>query len=161
MMKFKRKILAAVMTVTLASAAVATYALGNRAVDPADRMGYIFTQLNLTDSQQSEVLDLLTTLSAEQRTQMKAQMEAMRDADTRPTRDEMAALHDSHRAAQTQVITDRLNTLLAPDVTADLVTYLDAHRVARLKGGQHGGAENDRGDRGDRGNDQGNDQGNN
>ncbi|WP_320824182.1 Spy/CpxP family protein refolding chaperone [Reinekea sp.] len=145
MMKFKRKILAAVMTVTLASAAVATYALGNRAVDPADRMGYIFTQLNLTDSQQSEVLDLLKTLSAEQRTQMKANMEAMRDADTRPTRDEMTALHDSHRAAQTQVITDRLNTLLAPDVTADLVTYLDAHRVARLKGGQHGGAESDRG----------------
>ncbi|WP_320821854.1 Spy/CpxP family protein refolding chaperone [Reinekea sp.] len=153
MMQFKRKILAAVMTVTLVSAAVAAYATGNRDVGPAERMSYIFTQLNLTDSQQADVLGLLTTLSAEQRSQMQAQREAMRDADIPPTRDERAALRDSHRAGQSQILTDRLNTVLAPDVTADLVTYLDAHRGAMMKGGQHGGAETGRGKR--RGNDQG------
>jgi len=145
MMQFKRTILAAVMTVTLASAAVGTYALGNRTVDPAERMSYIFTQLNLTESQQTEVLDLLATISAEQRTLMQAQREAMRDTDIRPTHEEKKALRDSHRATQIQVITDRMNTLLTPDVTAALVTYLDAHR-----GGDEGG----------RGKHQGNNQGN-
>ena len=145
MMQFKQKILAAVVTVTLASAAVGTFALSNRADNPVERMSYIFTQLNLTQSQQADVSNLLMSISAEQRSQMQAQREAMRDAETRPSRDEMAALRDSHRAAQTQVLTDQLNTLLAPDVTADLVTYLDAHRVAMMKGGRHGGDERGRG----------------
>ena len=123
-------------TVTLATVAVATFAMGNRAVDPAQRMSYIFSQLNLTESQQAEVLDLLIAFSADQRSQMQTHREAMRAADPRPTRAELLALRDSRRSAQTQVLTDRLNTLLAPEITAELVTYLDAHRGGMMSGGR-------------------------
>jgi hypothetical protein len=139
MMHFKQKIRTALITLTLAIVAVSTFAIGNRAVDPAQRMSYIFSQLNLTESQQAEALDLLIAFSADQRSQMQAQREAIRASDTRPTHNELLALRDSHRSAQTQVLTDRLNTLLAPEITAELVTYLDAHRGGMMSGGRRGG----------------------
>ena len=54
MMHFKQYIRTILITVTLATVAVATFAMGNRAVDPAQRMSYIFSQLNLTESQQAD-----------------------------------------------------------------------------------------------------------
>ena len=99
-----------------------------------DRFDYIFSQLNLTDAQRSEVVDIMTTQMAERREQHREQRDSGAD---RPTAEERQALRDAARTA----LSDELGTVLQADQVEGLITYLEAHQPQGKKGmrGSHRG----------------------
>ena len=128
----RQSLIAIGVVMALAGSASAVYAHDamnqNRMTD---RFDYIFTQLNLTDTQRAEVLDIMTTQMAERREQHREQ----RDSDAeRPTAEERQALRDAARTA----LTDELGTVLQADQVEGLITYLEAHQPRGGKG-MHGG----------------------
>ena len=140
MKALNKTLIATAIAVTLTAAGATAFAKGGMGGqgDPATRMSYIFTQLELTETQQADVLAVLEAVQEEHRQAMWDQMQALRDQEDRPTREEMQALRDAQQAAQSQLLTDKLNTVLSPEMTAELVEYLDFHR-GPVMGGKQGG----------------------
>ena len=130
MKTMNKTIIAVAVAMTLTAATGTAFTKGNMGnqADPATKMSYIFTQLSLTEAQQADVLAVMEAAQAEQRAVMLDTRKAMRESDDRPTAEEMQAMREAHQTAQMQVLTDKLNTVLSPDVTADLVEYLAAHQ---------------------------------
>lgn len=124
----RQTLIAIGVVVALAGSASAVYAHDamnqNRLTD---RLDYIFTQLNLTDAQRTEVVDIMITQVAERREQHREQ----RDSDAeRPTAEERQALRAEARTA----LTDELGTVLQADQVEGLITYLEAHQPRGGKG---------------------------
>jgi Spy/CpxP family protein refolding chaperone len=147
MKTLNKTLIASAVAITLALSAGTTFAKGGQGSDQAANQGqqleYIFTQLNISDAQQEDVLELLEAAREEQRQAMWDIRKETRDSEDRPSREEMEAQREANQAAQMQLITDKLNTILSPEVTAELVDYLDAHQGAGMKG-QRGGQGNAR-----------------
>ncbi|WP_394170731.1 Spy/CpxP family protein refolding chaperone [Saccharospirillum alexandrii] len=131
----RQALIAIGVVVALAGSASAVYAHDamnqNRMTD---RFDYIFTQLNLTDAQRAEVVDIMTTQMAERREQHREQRDSGAE---RPTAEERQALRDAARTA----LTDELGTVLQADQVEGLITYLEAHQPRGGKGmhGSHRG----------------------
>ncbi len=128
----KKLIITGVIISTLASAGA--FARGGNddnkrgaQIDPAERYEYIFTQLDLTEDQQSSVLDMMKTLRDEQRDTMREAMQALRDSDERPDRETMDAQREAHRTTMMTQLSDQLNTVLSAEDTAEFIEYLDFH----------------------------------
>lgn len=131
----RKTLIATAVVIALAGSVGAVYAQGamnqNRMTE---RFDYIFTELNLTEAQRTEVVDIMTT----QMNDMREQHRAQRDADfERPTAEERQALRT---AAHTALI-DELGTVLQAGQVEDLITYLEAHQSRGGKGMRdgHGG----------------------
>ncbi len=164
MKRLNKKLIAVAVAITLTSSAGIAFAKSgmNNQADPATRLNYIFTQLALTETQQADVLAVLEAAQEEQRQAMWETRQAMQNQAERPTQEQRDAMREAHRAAQTQLITDKLNTVLSPEVTADLVEYLDAHQGMGRDMNDRKGGMNDRNGKGDnRGQGQGQGQGQN
>jgi hypothetical protein len=148
-----KKIVASVFAVSIAMTAGMSFAKGNGSqADPAQRLNYIFTQLELTEADQAAVLEVLASVREEQRQIMWDSRQAIQDREDAPTREEMDAIRTEHKAAMSQLVTDQLNTVLSPEVTEELVTYLDAHQGMGKQGPRGGkGGEGGRGAEGRRG----------
>ena len=142
MKTLNKTLIASAVAITLALSAGTTFAKGGQGFDKAgnqaEQLEYIFTQLNISDAQQEDVLELLEAAREEQRQAMWDIRKETRDSEDRPSREEMQAQREANQAAQMQLITNKLNTVLSPEVTAELVDYLDAHQGAGMKG-QRGG----------------------
>lgn len=127
-----KTLIATAVVIALAGSAGTVYAQGamnqSRIVE---RFDYIFTQLNLTDTQRTEVVEIITTQMAERREQHREQRAS--DAE-RPTPEE----HEALRTAARTALTDELGTVLQADQVEGLITYLEAHLPKRGKG-MHGG----------------------
>lgn len=130
MKTFNKKLISSAIVLTMSTVAAVSFAKGpgNSDYDPAQRFDYIFTQLSLTDAQQADVLAVLEQNRETNRDAMKAQMQALRDSEDRPSREEMFALREANREARNIELTDQLNMVLSPEVTNQFVEYLDAHR---------------------------------
>lgn len=138
MTQLKKSLIAATVAATLAlsaGSALARDGQKNGQIN-TERFDYIFTELNLTPEQQTDVLEVLQTTMEAQRDAMKATRDAMRDSEERPTREAMQTLRDTQREAVHQQLTDQLNTFLSPEVTEEFMTYLDAHSGGFNKGGR-------------------------
>lgn len=133
-----RQALIAIGVVVLAGSASAVYARDAMSQNRmTDRFDHIFTQLNLSDTQRTEVVDLMTTRMAERREQRHS-------APERPSAEERQALRDTAHAA----LTDELGTILQADQVDGLITYLEAQQPrgkqgmpARHRDGRHTPAE--------------------
>lgn len=126
-------VLATALTIALTAGATGAFAWGggDRQPDPAERFSYIFNELNLTEAQSTEVLDVMRSFADDQRTAMRAR----RDSGAgRPSSEEMASL----RAAAQTALADQLGTVLTADQVADLMTYLEFHGPMMRGGGRHG-----------------------
>lgn len=100
---------------------------GKMAMRGAVNMEYIAGQLDLTDEQVTAVETIFSDFAEAQRAQMETQREAMRNSETRPSREDMQAMREAHRAAATVQLTDQLNTVLPVEVTDQLMAYVNAH----------------------------------
>jgi Spy/CpxP family protein refolding chaperone len=151
MKAFNKKLIAGALATTMVLSAGTAFAKGNgQDRNPAERLNYIFTQLEITEAQQTEILDIMQTLASEQREVMWDTMKELRDSEDRPTTEEMQAMRETNKAAQIQALTDQLNTVLSPQVTEELVEYLEAHGMGKMHGrdGQgHRGGDRDKGGR--------------
>lgn len=128
----RKTLIATAVVIALASSAGAVFA--HDAMNQGrivERFDYIFTQLNLTETQRTEVVEIMTTQMAELREQHREQRAS--DAE-RPTPEEREAL----RAAARIALTDELGTVLQADQVEGLITYLEAHLPKGGKG-MHGG----------------------
>jgi len=139
MKTLNKKLIAGAIALTLAATAATSFAKGGAEKDPTQRFNYIFTQLELNEAQQADVIAVMEVLREEHRQEMWDQRKETRDSEDRPSAEEMAALKEANRAEQTQALTDQLNTVLSPELTAELVEYLDAHRAMGMQKGQRGG----------------------
>lgn len=144
MKAFNKKLIAGAMATSLMFAAGGAFAGSyGQQRDPAERLSYIFTQLEITEAQQAQIVEIMETVVEEQREAMWDTMKELRDSEDRPTAEEMQAMRDTHRAEHLQLLTDQLNTVLSPEVTEDLVEYLEAHGMGKAYGrggnGQRGG----------------------
>ena len=158
MNSLKKKFVAGGIVLVMATSAAGVFAKGGSFTGEGERKGgvnldYIFTELALTDDQQTEVIEIITQLKeknfearAEAREARKEAREARKEAgetaSEAPSAEERQAARDANRAAHMQELTDQLNTVLSADDVEDLVTYLDAH---------HGSREGERGDRNGKG----------
>ncbi len=139
MNKLKKNVLITGLSVLLVTGAASTFA-GGFGRDDSHRSGahmdYIYAQLALTKETQAAVTDILDDLRDQNRDEMRAAMDKLFDADTKPTREQLDALRAEHQAEMTTEYTDKLNTVLSADQTAELVKYLNAHGPAmRMMGG--------------------------
>jgi flagellar biosynthesis GTPase FlhF len=146
MKTLNKTLITTAVAMTLALSAGTTFAKGGQGFDQAANQGqqleYIFAQLNLSDAQQEDVLELLEETREAQRQAMWDARKATRDSEDRPSREEMQAQREAMQTAQMQLITDKLNTVLSPEVTDELVDYLEAHQGQGMKG-ERGGKGND------------------
>ena len=143
MRNLSKKLVASAVAFTLLASAGSAYAMGGPRQGgerQGQQLGYIFSQMELNEQQQEDVLATLEALREQHKDQMWEQMKEMRERDERPSQDEKQALRDAFRAQQSQAMTDQLNTVLSPEQTEELVEYLDAHRAMfeGRKGGHQG-----------------------
>lgn len=97
----------------------------------AERFDYIFTQLNLDDTQRQATIDVMLaqTMSKEDR---KAQRETLKDLDQDARQAQMALL----KTQRLQALADELNQVLSPNQTAEFIEYLEAHSFHQKKMGK-------------------------
>lgn len=128
----RNTLIATTLAVALAASAGNAFAWGgnDRQPDPAERFSYIFSELNLTDEQAEDVLDVMRTFRDDQRQAMQAR----RDSGAgRPSEEEFEALRSNARTA----LADQLGTVLTADQVDDLMTYLEFHGPM-MGGGRRG-----------------------
>ncbi|MFG1495806.1 hypothetical protein ABMA57_04160 [Saccharospirillum sp. HFRX-1] len=128
----RNTLIATALAVALTAGASSALAWGgnDRQPDPAERFGYIFNELNLSDDQAEEVLDVMRNFRDDQRQAMQAR----RDSGAgRPSEEEFAELRAQARTA----LSDQLGTVLSATQVEDLMTYLEFHGPM-LGGGRHG-----------------------
>ncbi len=128
----RKTLITTAVVIALAGSAGAVYA--HDAMNQSrltERFDYIFTQLNLTETQRTEVVDIMTTQMAELREQHREQRA---NGAERPTPEEREALRAEIRTA----LADELGTVLQGDQVEGLITYLEAHLPKGGKG-MHGG----------------------
>ncbi|WP_108125685.1 hypothetical protein [Saccharospirillum mangrovi] len=131
----RNSLLATALAVALTAGAGNALAWGgdDREADPAERFSYIFNEMNLTDEQADDVLDVMRTFRDDQRQAMQAR----RDSGAgRPSKEEFEALRSQARIA----LSDQLGTVLTADQVEDLMTYLEFH--GPMMGGRHGDRRN-------------------
>lgn len=129
----KKALIAAGLTVMLAAGATGAYAWGgdkHGTRDPGQRFEYIFTQLNLTEEQSQQVIDVMKTFAESQREAMQERREA---GGERPTQEEFEAM----REAAHQQLADQLGTVLQPSQVEELITYMEFHGKG-MRGGPGG-----------------------
>lgn len=129
MKTMNKALVAGAVSLTLAVASGLVLAKdGEREQNSGERFEYIFNQLELTETQRTDVLDVMQSYSETSREEMKARMEEFRSSsDERPSRDEMRAQMETYRAEQLVGLADQLNLVLSPEDTAELIEYLEAH----------------------------------
>ncbi|PTY37546.1 hypothetical protein BGP77_13685 [Saccharospirillum sp. MSK14-1] len=125
--------IATALAVALTASASGAFAWGgnDRGQDPSERFNYIFTELNLTEDQAEDVLDVMRTFRDDQRQAMQAR----RDSGAgRPSAEEFADL----RAQAHTALSDQLGTVLSATQVEELMTYLEFHGPM-MGGGRHHG----------------------
>lgn len=117
------------LTAALLSALMTTPAWAGNEADgrQGQRLDYIFTQMELTDEQRTQTLDVLKTLMEERRTEMQAHRQS---GEGRPSREQMQAWREQHRTE----LAERLNAVMTEAQTSEFITYLDAHRPHHHRG---------------------------
>lgn len=129
----RKTLVAAVLAVALTTGAGSALAWGGaeRTTDPAERFSYIFNQLNLSDDQTDQVLDVMLSFRNDQRQAMQAR----RDSGVgRPSAEQFAALREQSHTA----LADQLGSVLNATQVEDLMTYLEFHGPM-MGGGRHHG----------------------
>ena len=129
----RNTLIATALAVALTTSATSALAWGGneRPQDPAERFSYIFNELNLSDEQAEEVLDVMRSFRDDQRQAMQAR----RDSGAgRPSADEFAALREQAHTA----LSDQLGTILSATQVEELMTYLEFHGPM-MGGGRHHG----------------------
>ncbi|TXR51336.1 Spy/CpxP family protein refolding chaperone [Reinekea thalattae] len=129
MTTMKQKLAAGGLAIILATSAVSSFAKEGDKGPRRDNVNldYIFTELALTEEQQADVNAVLQAFRDQADEQRKAAREERRDAEDRPSREEMAEIRQAHREAMIEGLTDELNKVLSADQTEDFVTYFEAH----------------------------------
>lgn len=115
----KKQLLTATLLATLIAAPVWAGDQGEHQHGP--RLDYIFSQLELSEEQRSEVQTLLQDFRSERREAMKTRREA---GEPRPSREEMLDLRETHQ----RELAERLSTVLTAEQVEEFTTYLEAHR---------------------------------
>ncbi|MHA7881386.1 MAG: hypothetical protein ACX931_16470 [Saccharospirillum sp.] len=130
-----RKLLLATAAVVVLGTAGVVYAQGPMSqARMTERFDDIFTELNLTEAQRTEVGDIF----ANQMQQWRDQHRTQRDGDPQhPGLEERQAMHAQGRTA----LADQLGTVLQADQVEGLMTYLEAHSPRSGKGMQRGHAD--------------------
>jgi hypothetical protein len=148
MNNLKNKFIAGGIVVIMSATAAGAFAKGGkddseRALQRGANLDYIFTELSLSEQQQADVNAVMEAHRAEREEVRNSMREAMRNADEKPSREEMQTVRDTNRTVHLQALTDELNTVLPADDAADLVAYLDAHqgRGGEKKAGHMGQGE--------------------
>lgn len=147
----KKKLVAGGVALVLATTAVGTFAKGGPDKEGERRGGmnldYIFTQLELTDEQRTEVQEVMTAFREQAREERAAEREARKNSEEeKPSQEEREAMREEAKAAMLVALTDQLNTVLAADDTAELIDYLEAHagdHKGDKRGGKRGGFDKD------------------
>ena len=140
MKALKQKFVAGSVALVLGLAGVNAMAKGGMGDGErtAERMDYIFTELQLTEEQQTQTLAILETFAEAQRDEMKAFKEELKNREEKLSRDEMKALMQEKRSEAMVGLSDQLNTVLPADDTEALVRYLESHAGKGGKGGKLG-----------------------
>lgn len=140
MTNMKQKLVASGLAIVLATSAVSSFAKEGDKGQRRDNVNldYIFAELALTEEQQADVSAILKAISDEAREQREAAREEHRDAEDRPSREEMAEIRQAHREAMIEGLTDELNKILSADQTEDFVTYFEAHSQKGPRGKEGG-----------------------
>ena len=100
--------------------------------EPSQRFEYIFNQLNLTEEQSTQVIDIMQSFAESQRQAMQERRDSGAE---RPTQEEMDAI----RAEARQQLSDQLGTVLQPTQVEELTTYLEFHSKGMGSRGHHRG----------------------
>lgn len=133
---------------TLASTLLSTPAwAGDRNEPQAHRLDYIFNELQLTDEQRTQTLDIMKSTMEQRRQDIQARRQS---GDARPDRETMKARRETHRTE----LAERLNTVMTDEQVEDLLTYLDAHRPRPHRWHKRGQAHGDERPLGERKSDQ-------
>lgn len=128
----RKTLIATAVVVALAGTAGVVYAHdGISQSRMTERFDYIFTELNLTEAQRADVMEVMTTQMTELREQHREQHASGAE---RPMPEARDALHSQMRID----LEDELGTVLQADQVEGLMTYLDAHQPRGAKG-MHGG----------------------
>lgn len=142
-----KKIIAGTVAATLVLTAGFTFAKGSgdEQRDPSQRFEYIFTQLDISETDQAQVIEVMEGVMEMQRDAMWAVKQDLRDREERPTKEEMQSIRETQKASMLQQMTDQLNTVLSPEVTEEFVEYLEAHSHMAMHGkrGGKGGFKGD------------------
>ncbi|MCH8530277.1 MAG: hypothetical protein LAT65_05440 [Saccharospirillum sp.] len=127
-----RKLLLATAAVIVLGTAGVVYAQSpmNQA-RMTERFDYIFTELNLTEDQRTEVMDIVTNQMQQWRNQHREQRD---EGQQRPHAEERQAQHAQARTA----LADQLGMVLQADQVEGFMTYLEAHQPRGGKGMQRG-----------------------
>lgn len=146
-----KKIIAGAFATTLILSAGIAVAQGDgdKRQGQGPRLDYIYSQLELTEAEQVSVEEVLQAFAEENRQKMWDQRKAMQDLEDRPSQEDMAAQREANKAEALTLLTDRLNTVLSPNLTEELVEYLDAHHgMGNERGGKNRKpGSNERGER--------------
>lgn len=130
----KKALIAAGLTVMLATGTTSAFAWGGGGDrgprEPGQRFEYIFTQLNLTEEQSEQVIEVMKSFAEGQREAMQERRDSGAE---RPTQEEMETLRDTAR----QQLADQLGTVLQPSQADELITYLEFHGKG-MRGGPGG-----------------------
>jgi len=119
----KKALIATGLVVALAAGSTGAFAWGGGEKgprDPGQRFEYIFSQLNLTEEQSTQVIDVMKSFAEAQREAMQERRESGAE---RPTQEERDAL----RADVQQQLADQLGTVLQPTQVDELIEYLEFH----------------------------------
>lgn len=129
----RKTLFATAVVIALAGSAGAVYAHdGINQTRLTERFDYIFTQLNLTEAQRADVVEIMTTQMTERREQHREQRASGAERPTLEAR-------DARRAEIRTALADELGTVLQADQVEGLITYLDAHQPSDGKGMHRGG----------------------
>lgn len=135
----KKALIATGLVIALAAGSTGAFAWGGGEKgprDPGQRFEYIFTQLNLTEEESTQVIDVMKSFAEAQREAMQERRESGAE---RPTQEERDAL----RAEAQQQLADQLGTVLQPTQVEELIEYLEFHGKG-MKGGHHHRGEHPR-----------------
>lgn len=131
----RKALIATGLVVALAAGSTGALAWGGGdkgSREPGQRFEYIFTQLDLTEEQSTQVIDIMRGFAESQRDAMRERRESGAE---RPTQEEMETL----RAEARQQLTDQLGTVLQPTQVEELITYLEFHGKSMGGRGHHRG----------------------
>ncbi|GGX49211.1 hypothetical protein [Saccharospirillum salsuginis] len=131
----KKTLIATGLVVALAAGSTGAFAWGGGDKgprEPGQRFEYIFKQLNLTEEQSTEVIEVMQSFAEAQREAMRERRDS---GAQRPTQEERDAL----RAAAHQQLADQLGTVLQPTQVEALMEYMEFHGKGMKGGGHHRG----------------------
>lgn len=135
----KNALIATGLVVALAAGSTGALAWGNSDRgdrDPSQRFEYIFNQLDLTEAQSTEVIEVMESFRDAQR---DARQERRESGEERPSEEEREAMKEQAQ----QQLADELGTVLQPTQVEDLMEYLEFHGKGKCDK-RHGGRDHHR-----------------